>query len=145
MFRTIVILGVLALCAFMAGWFTIDRNENETTIRFDRDQIRADTSKAIAKGREILNKNRDGQETEQGTEGGFEQPELFGQPQYPAQGDPYNADSFGTQPYNPQPYNNEPYNNEPYNNGYTLPPQQATRTVPPWERPAAGTNNGSQF
>ena len=119
MFRTIVILGILALCAFMAGWFTIDRNENETTIRFDRDQIRADTSKAIAKGREILNNNPDGQETEQGT----------------AQGDAYNADSFGTQPYN----------TEPYNNGYALPPQQATRTVPPWERPAPGTNNGSQF
>lgn len=57
MFRTIVILGVLALCAFMAGWFTIDRNENETTIRFDREEIRADTSAAIAKGRELLNEN----------------------------------------------------------------------------------------
>lgn len=58
MFRTIVILGILAACAFMAGWFTIDRDDKETTIRFNRDEIRADTSKAIAKGREILNADR---------------------------------------------------------------------------------------
>ncbi|QEF99734.1 hypothetical protein Mal15_38000 [Stieleria maiorica] len=59
MFRTLVILGVLAVCAFMAGWFTIQRDENETTIRFNREEIRADTSKAIAKGRELLESGQD--------------------------------------------------------------------------------------
>ncbi len=57
MFRTVLFLAALALCAFMAGWFTIDRNEQETTIRFDRDEIRADASKALSKGREILKAN----------------------------------------------------------------------------------------
>ncbi|WP_182865040.1 hypothetical protein [Stieleria mannarensis] len=66
MFRTLVILGVLAVCAFMAGWFTIQRDENETTIRFNRDEIRADTSKAIAKGRELLENGRDQQAEDDG-------------------------------------------------------------------------------
>ncbi|MCO8125080.1 hypothetical protein NHH03_25315 [Stieleria sp. TO1_6] len=55
MFRTILILAVMGGGAFMAGWFTIDRNADETTIRFNREEIRADTNKAIAKGRELLN------------------------------------------------------------------------------------------
>ena len=55
MARTIMILVVLAACAFMAGWFTIDREGDDTTIRFNRDEIREDTSAALARGREFLN------------------------------------------------------------------------------------------
>ncbi|MCS7470890.1 hypothetical protein NZK35_29910 [Stieleria sp. ICT_E10.1] len=65
MFRTLVILGVLAVCAFMAGWFTIQRDENETTIRFNREEIRADASNAIAKGRELLDRAEDLPEAEE--------------------------------------------------------------------------------
>ena len=68
MFRTIVVLGLVALCAFVAGWFTIDRSENETTIRFNRDEIKADTSKAIAKGRDFLNRQLENQSQEQPVE-----------------------------------------------------------------------------
>ena len=65
MFRTILILGALALCAFMAGWFTIQRDDSETTIRINRDEIRADTSKAIAKGRELLHEEANSQPAEE--------------------------------------------------------------------------------
>lgn len=67
MARTIVILFIVAVCAFMAGWFTIDRNENETTIRFNREEIREDTSAALARGREFL----ENQEGLQQSVGGF--------------------------------------------------------------------------
>ena len=77
MFRTIVILGILLVVAFMAGWFTIQRDDNETTIRFNRDEIRADTRKAIAKGRELINQNV---EEPSGQEQLFDG-QLFGEPQ----------------------------------------------------------------
>lgn len=56
MLRAFTIIGILAACAFMANWFTIDRSKNETTIRFNREEIREDASKALAKGREFLNR-----------------------------------------------------------------------------------------
>ncbi len=54
MLRAFMIIGILAACAFMANWFTIDRTAEETTIRFNRDEIRSDTSRAIAKGKELF-------------------------------------------------------------------------------------------
>ncbi len=65
MFRTIAIVVVLAACAFMAGWFTIDRDEQETTIRINRDEIRSDASEALAKGKEFLEANRSVQTDEE--------------------------------------------------------------------------------
>ena len=46
MFRFVMILVVLAGLAFMANWFTINRDEETTTIQIDRQQIRSDLSKA---------------------------------------------------------------------------------------------------
>ena len=117
MVRTIVFLGLLAICAFLAGWFTIDRTDSETTIRFNRDEIRADTSKAIAKGRELL--NQDGSQ-QQGYDQSTAQPATDG----------YYA------PYAPQ--------TGTYNGDYIQTPQQATRTVPPWQQPAP-TTGGQQY
>ena len=102
MFRTIVILGILAVCAFMAGWFTIHRDDQETTIRFNRDEIRADTSNAIAKGREFLN-NKAG--------------ELNSGGQADQEGYPVDAQY-----------------QQPATDGLFA-PQQATRTVLPWQQP----------
>ena len=69
MLRAFIIIGILAVCAFMANWFTIDRSEKETTIRFNREEMRDDASKALAKGRELLNRG-ESSEADQG---------LFGQ------------------------------------------------------------------
>ncbi len=107
MFRTVLILAILAFCAFTAGWFTIDRNEKETTIRFDRNEIRADASKAIAKGREIL--NADASQT-----GGVDQ---------------YTDAPFRNAP------NQAPQYSDPGSVPSGDAPQQATRPVPPWELP----------
>lgn len=114
MVRTIVILGVLAICAFLAGWFTIDRTDTETTIRFDRDEIRADASKAIEKGRELFNSD--------GSEQSIED----------SNGQQPTTDGFFA-PYSAQP-------SEAFGADYNSSPQQATRTVPPWDRavPATG-------
>lgn len=71
MLRTFVIIGILAGCAFMANWFTIDRSGTETTIRFNRGEIREDASRVLAKGRELLNQEG-GSRSDQG---------LLGQPQ----------------------------------------------------------------
>lgn len=114
MFRTVLFLLVLALCAFMAGWFTIDRNENETTIRFDRDEIRADASKAIAKGREILNTNGQRQGVDAMT---------------PHENAPNNTVPYQTAPGQP------PQSFGPGGVPTGSAPQQATRLIPPWELP----------
>ncbi|MCC9601640.1 hypothetical protein LOC67_13865 [Stieleria sp. JC731] len=78
MLRSLVILGALAFCAFVAGWFTIDRNEKETTIRFNRDEIRADTNRAIEKGKELLEAHQNSAEES------FEEPA----PAYPSELNP---------------------------------------------------------
>lgn len=114
MLRSIMILAVLALCAFMAGWFTIDRDARETTIRFNRDEIRADASKAIARGREILHRDEQSN-AEMGP--------------YAPQDNPYQ-----TVPSQDQLYSNPSYApNGDVPPGYV--PQQATRAIPPWEQP----------
>ena len=50
MMRTIFVIGILLLCAFVAGWFTVQRDEEGTTIRINRDEIRQDARQAIQKG-----------------------------------------------------------------------------------------------
>jgi len=52
--RNLLILGMLAVAAFMAGWFKINRDEESTTIEFNRAEIRSDARRAIDKGRDIL-------------------------------------------------------------------------------------------
>lgn len=52
--RNLFIIVILAGVAFTAGWFTIDREGDKTTIQFNRAEIRQDTRRVIDKGREIL-------------------------------------------------------------------------------------------
>ena len=54
--RTIFVIGVLLLIAFLAGWFTVDRDQEGTTIRINRDEIRQDARQAIDRGREFLDR-----------------------------------------------------------------------------------------
>ncbi len=56
--RTIFILGLLAGIAFLAGWFTVDRDTDSTTIQIDRNEIRADAQKAIERGQEFLDRRQ---------------------------------------------------------------------------------------
>lgn len=137
MFRTLLILGGVAIAAFMAGWFTIDRSENETTIRFNRDEIRADTSKAIAKGKQLLDQNgRQADDPNFVDSSGFEQNPGWPQQPQSAQGGYQSQGGYGdTQTY-------PGYNNQ----GATVPPagysdQQATRPAAPWNRSANGDPN----
>ena len=57
--RTLFVIGLLLVCAFMAGWFTVHRDEEGTTIRINRDEIRGDARQALDRGREILDRNGD--------------------------------------------------------------------------------------
>jgi len=59
--RNLFLLVVIAAAAFAAGWFTICRDDEHTTIRFNRDEIRNDARLAIDRGREILNRQDQGQ------------------------------------------------------------------------------------
>jgi hypothetical protein len=119
MFRALVVLAFLAVAAFMAGWFTVDRDEKETTIRFNRDEIRADASKAIAKGKELLQKT--GQDADNDVPG-----------------DQYQA--YPDQTYPNQTYPNQTYPNQgTYPSGYpNVGAQQGTSQLPPWEQASGG-------
>lgn len=55
--RTIFILGLLLGIAFLAGWFTIDRDSELTTIQINKSEIREDAEKAIERGREYLERH----------------------------------------------------------------------------------------
>lgn len=54
--RTLLFLGLVIGAAFMANWFTIERDGERTRIDINRDEIRSDAQHAIEKGREILDK-----------------------------------------------------------------------------------------
>ena len=52
--RNLVIMGMLTAGAFMAGWFTIERQGDRTTIEINKNEIRDDTRNAIVRGRDLL-------------------------------------------------------------------------------------------
>lgn len=116
MFRAILVLGVLGVVMFMAGWFTVDRNSEETTIRFDRDEIRADTAKAIAKGRDFLEKTRQNNtstaQDQQGIAPNQGQPG-YSNAQYQTGGQNYGTQQYGTQQYGTQQYGTQQYPQQP--------------------------------
>lgn len=57
--RNLFIIGMLLVGAFMAGWFKINREGDQTTISINRSEIRQDTRKAIDRGREILDRQQE--------------------------------------------------------------------------------------
>ena len=161
MFRTIFVLVLLAGAAFMAGWFTVHRDDNQTTIRINRDEIKSDASKAIAKGRDFLNKTNqaNGQSVDgQGVNGQFVAQPQNGQFQNGQfqngqfQNGQFTGGQFSNGQIPPQPPNN--FQGAPV--GYPVPPanfqgnyqggnfqqppanynnQQANRPTPPWQTP----------
>lgn len=68
---------MLGLAAFMAGWFKVNRNGDNTTIEINRAEIRNDTRKAIEKGREVLERHEGSDAAE------YLAPDSYGQPGYP--------------------------------------------------------------
>ncbi len=56
--RNLFIIGVMVGGAFMAGWFTINREGDRTTIEINRGEIRNDTRNAIDRGREFLDRQQ---------------------------------------------------------------------------------------
>jgi hypothetical protein len=109
--RTIFLVGIILVAASMAGWFTIQRDEEGTTIRINRDEIRGDARQAIDRGRELLDQSGNGQfPAEQVAEqpyGSNVQPSWNQQPQnyqqLPSTDPRYQNQSYQTQPSQPYP------------------------------------------
>jgi hypothetical protein len=57
MFRNVIFLVMVVGAASMAGWFTINREGDQTSIQINRDEIRSDTWRAIDHGREYLDQH----------------------------------------------------------------------------------------
>ena len=56
--RNIVFIGMLLAAAFMAGWFKIQRDGENTLIEINRAAIRDDAQHAIEKSRQILDRSQ---------------------------------------------------------------------------------------
>ena len=161
--RSLLLLGLAVGGAFMAGWFTIDRNEGRTLIEINRDEIRADTRQAIDKGRDLLEKREQERLARQQQSGGTNpaQSPWPAENNWPAQGPwpPQNgtvqgAGYAGPAPYSPQtPYGGQPaYGQQPqygsgpgFNTTYPAPLNQPPPAIqqpaprwsempPPWQQ-----------
>ncbi|MEM6687964.1 MAG: hypothetical protein AAF664_00965 [Planctomycetota bacterium] len=99
--RTLFILAILIVAAFMANWFTIERDGDNTSVHFNNEEIREDTSRVIDRGREIWEKHREERQAQQlRQEGAFGNDGLNAQPgtQPPTDQLYYDADGFARQP-----------------------------------------------
>lgn len=103
--RTLLLLGLAIGGAFMAGWFTIEREGDRTRIEINKTEIRSDARQAIDKGRDLLDKREQEQLARQQQEANFNANPNGWPPQAaPIQGAGYN----GPAPYNPNGYQ-QPY------------------------------------
>lgn len=98
--RNLLLLGGLIVAASMAGWFSVDRNDGETTIKINRTEIRNDAKQAIDKGRDYLNR-RDNPNYR--GEQGYGYVNESGRDSYPGQSPPnqdlrYDYGQYGGQP-----------------------------------------------
>lgn len=158
--RTLLLLGLAVGGAFMAGWFTIERDGDKTRIEINKTEIRQDTRQAIDKGRDLLEKReqeRLAREQQQQQQSGY----ATGQGGWPPQAAPIQDTGYAGYPpqnqysnqagYNNQAgYGNQPYGAQPapggYNASYPAPganqqpaptqPQQPrwTEMPPPWQQ-----------
>ncbi|MEM1226418.1 MAG: hypothetical protein AAGJ40_12020 [Planctomycetota bacterium] len=119
--RSLMLLGLAVGAAFMAGWFTIERDGDQTRIGINKAEIRSDARQAIDRGRDILDKRE--QEMLAAQQGGNPWPP---QNANPIQDAGFNSPvNYNTPNYNtPANYNPPPsYNpNANYNNGYPAGP-----------------------
>jgi len=104
--RNLLILGMLAVAAFMAGWFKINRDEESTTIEFNRAEIRSDARRAIDKGRDILERReqQDRAAYENQASGPPPNPSGFGQPAGYVESAYPPASGYRSDRYPPPPY-----------------------------------------
>ncbi len=113
--RNLFIIALMLGGAFMAGWFTINRDGDRTSIEINRDEIRHDTRHAIDRGRQLL--DREGQQSL--SEDEHQAAQSLQQPVQQVQG-------ISEQPYTASAYPNNPYQGQPYGNAQpTDQPQQA--------------------
>jgi len=54
--RTILLLALAAGGAFVAGWFSVERDGDRTRIEINKSEIRSDARQAIDRGRELLDR-----------------------------------------------------------------------------------------
>ncbi|TWT74235.1 hypothetical protein [Allorhodopirellula solitaria] len=151
--RTLLFLGLAIGAAFMANWFTIERDGDSTRIDINKKEIRNDTKQAIDRGREILDNHNQGRQTATSADGypPAEQSWPPPQPSAPAANDGYarpasygNQPAYGNQNYGGQPYDNQSYDNQPHDapaynkqpasSGYGTTYPTSTRSPPPWQQ-----------
>ncbi|SMP74776.1 hypothetical protein SAMN06265222_11833 [Neorhodopirellula lusitana] len=144
--RTLLLLGLAIGGAFMAGWFTIERDGDRTRIEINKTEIRSDARQAIDKGRDILDKREQDQlAAQQGgynanptspntgnwppqaapMQNGVQGAGYAGPANYPQNGYPQQQPQYGQQPQNQ--YGNQPS----YNSNYP-PPAQSQQAAPRW-------------
>lgn len=146
--RTLLLLGLAIGGAFMAGWFTIEREGDQTRIGINKAEIRSDARQAIDKGRDLLDKREQEALARQQQNANFNNGSNGWPPQTaPVQGAAYNAPT----PYNPNGYQ-QPYAGQAqqgqgqyggqagYNPNYQVPggqpsnAQRWTEMPPPWQQ-----------
>lgn len=144
--RTLLFLGLAIGAAFMANWFTVERDGDRTRIDINRDEIRSDAQHAIEKGREILDKReQDHQTSVPPTEGNG--PTQSHWPQsgpvqntgYSGQGGYGNPPSYSGQNDEGQNYQGQPASGQAYENqsppsGYGPTYPASAGNTPPWQR-----------
>ena len=77
--RTIFVIGLVLVCASMAGWFTINRENGETSIKINGDEFRNDARNAFSKGQEYLNRRSGGDPANQQLQPGQSVPASWAQ------------------------------------------------------------------
>lgn len=127
--RNLMIIGMLLMAAFMAGWFKINRDGENTTIEIDRGEIRHDAERAITRGREYLDRYESGQESGfgNGAQEGFNLQEQaqWAQEQVAAQRDQWGRMYDRVQSSVPSDYQGQPAQAiEQFQNGFQQQQQQ---------------------
>ncbi|WP_144059589.1 hypothetical protein [Rhodopirellula sallentina] len=132
--RTLLLLGLAVGGAFMAGWFTIERDGDKTRIEINKNEIRQDTRQAIDKGRDMLEKReqeRLAREQQQQQQMGYPN----NQGAWPPQAAP--IQDAGYAGYPPQ----NQYGNQ---NGYNAQQPYPNQSAPAGYNPAYPVPDGSQ-
>lgn len=149
--RTILLIGLVVGGAFMAGWFTVERDGDRTRIEINKSEIRNDTRHAIDKGRDMLEKReqeRLAREQQQGgsrppgQEPGNWPPQTAPLPGSGVQGAGYAEQSpYGGQPgyggqsgYEGQPATGRYNANYPVPGGNPAQPPRWSEMPPPWQQ-----------
>ncbi len=89
----------------MAGWFTIDRDGDRTTIQIDKSEIREDARGALEKGREFIDRREEERQARFNAEqnglpyqytseptDAYAQPPVYGAPQWSSPAPPTYGD-----------------------------------------------------